>query len=101
MVRFPRPPIIGAITTPYYFSDVIKRADRNIWEEAMEKEINMLEQMKTFELVTWDDIPKNVQLLPSRFVFATKRDGRRKARLVAGGHMQHLLCLMVRTDRRL
>ena len=47
VVRFPRPPIVGAITKPYYFSDVVKHPDRNIWEEAMKKEINMLEQLKS------------------------------------------------------
>jgi hypothetical protein len=38
--------------------------------------------------MVWEEVhlPKGKQALPSFFIFGTKRDGRYKARLVAGGH---------------
>lgn len=41
--------------------------------------------MNGFKLINKYDVPENKQILPSRFVFVTKRSGKKKARLVAGG----------------
>ena len=54
----------------------------------MEAEINALEKMETFDLIPFHEVPDSEQVLPSRFVFTTKRSGKIKSRLVAGGHKE-------------
>ena len=48
----------------------------------------MLEENGTYELINEAELPERAELLTSRFIFSTKRSGKRKARLVAGGHIQ-------------
>ena len=55
----------------------------------MRKESDALLTMRTFELIPATEIPKSTEILPSRFVYALKRNGTYKARLVAGGHRQN------------
>ena len=73
---------------PTYFHQVRFLKDTNDWLEAMKREVASLNQHGTYELVPRSSLSKSIEVLPSRFVYALKRDGRKKARLVAGGHRQ-------------
>jgi len=68
--------------------DAIKHKDSTLWIEAAISEINKLRDFRTYNLVTRSKVPPGVKILPTRFVFNRKRDGRITARLVAGGHRQ-------------
>ena len=58
-----------------------------LWSNAIEKEINELLAHDTFIIKeTRNDIPDEYQFIPSHMVLDIKFDGRRKARLVAGGN---------------
>ena len=64
----------------------------NLWKDAIDKEMDSIHRYEVFQL--WKDgksgIPpkdKGWQRAPLRMIFAVKNDGRRKARLVLGGHM--------------
>jgi hypothetical protein len=55
------------------------------WQEAIESEVGSMVKYGVWEHA---DLPPGKQALPSFFIFDLKRDGRCKARLVAGGHRQ-------------
>lgn len=57
----------------------------NDWKASMEDEINSLMKMDTWTLT---DLPKNRKALSCKWVFRTKEDDRKKARLVARGYDQ-------------
>ena len=60
----------------------------NLWEEAIEKEINQLLFYDTFDIKgTGEKAPDGYQKIPGFLVFDVKHDLRRKARFVAGGHV--------------
>ena len=73
---------------PEFYHQIQNRPDREDWYEAMRTEDLALKNLQTYELVSIDEIPQSAELLPSRFVFNVKRNGLKKARLVAGGHKQ-------------
>ena len=59
-----------------------------LWQDAIQKELDQIREYKTF--IVRKDLktpPKDYQFVKVHFVFAVKHDLRRKARLVAGGHM--------------
>jgi len=58
------------------------------WELAMESELASLEKMQAWEEVKDSDIPKDINVVSSKWVFKVKSDGRKKARLVARGFTQ-------------
>lgn len=59
----------------------------NLLEEAEGKDIGSLEKHSTFIVLEENEpIPQGYKQIPYHFVFDSKFDGRRKARLVAGGH---------------
>jgi len=58
-----------------------------LWSNAIDKEINELLAHDTFIIKeTRKDVPKGYQYIPAHIVLDVKFDGRRKARLVAGGN---------------
>lgn len=60
----------------------------DLWEKAIEKELNALIKMDTFKFVeSRGDIPSEYDYAPLHFVFDVKVDLRRKARLVIGGNV--------------
>ena len=66
-----------------------KKNGNTYWKDAIEKEINALLLLDCFEFQdpsAWSP-PSDYQYAPLRLIFAVKQDGRRKARLVAGGHV--------------
>jgi hypothetical protein len=58
----------------------------NLWEEAINKEMNQLDAYKTFREPTVNDDLSKYQRIPYHMIFDCKFDGRRKGRLVAGGN---------------
>ena len=71
-------------------NEVRKSADAEKWEAAMDKELEMMKKMKTWELV---DAPIGKNVVGCRWVFTMKKDehgniARYKARLVAQGFSQ-------------
>ena len=60
-----------------------------LWLDAIKKEMTALDQAKVFQYMPGHfKIPKNYQYVPLRVIFNIKQeDLRRKARLVAGGHV--------------
>lgn len=54
------------------------------WKEAIKEELDKLNQLSVF--ITLEKGPSDYQKIPLRVTFNVKSDGRRKARLVAGGH---------------
>ena len=60
----------------------------NLWKEAMETEINQLQEYNTFIVLGENEpVPKGYKKIPYHCIYNVKFDGRRKCRLVAGGHM--------------
>ncbi|KAJ3553828.1 hypothetical protein NM688_g3412 [Phlebia brevispora] len=75
---------------PRTVEEVRKREDWKEWKESMDKEMDQLKNMGTFELV---DLPPGRKAVGSRWVFLIKRDSegrivKYKSRLVAQGFSQ-------------
>ena len=57
------------------------------WKKAIQNELDQINKYQTFRVLEDDEpLPKGYRRIPYHFVFDVKIDGRRKARLVAGGH---------------
>ncbi|CAJ1962164.1 unnamed protein product, partial [Cylindrotheca closterium] len=90
--RLRRPlPIRYGIPIPRTVKEALALDDDNgnhFWREAMEKEIASLIAMNCFDFHSSDYKPgPNSQFAPLRMIFEAKQDGRRKGRLVCGGHL--------------
>ena len=59
----------------------------NLWAEATKKEMDSIRKHEVFRLVTQDDDLREYKRIPYQVIYAAKHDQRRKARIVAGGHM--------------
>src|SRR5574339_467149 len=54
----------------------------------MNKEISQLHESETFKVLDDNEkVPEGYKLIPYHCIYDVKFDGRRKCRLVAGGHM--------------
>jgi hypothetical protein len=65
--------------------EALSRPDAARWQAAIDEELASCREFGVWEECV---LPAGKQALPSRFVLERKRDGRYKARLVAGGHRQ-------------
>lgn len=73
---------------PFNFADIYTRKDKNQWLTAVQNEIDVLEESKTWVMV---DKPKNIKPLDSKWVFTKKQTNNAevyKARLVVKGFQQ-------------
>lgn len=70
---------------PRSFQEAMNSPEAANWKAAMDDEITSLESYQTWKLVPY---PSNARVIGSMWVFAVKRDGRFKARLVALGNHQ-------------
>ena len=57
-----------------------------MWRDAVETEIKQINEYKTFRVLAIGEVLDEYTCIPYRFVFDIKFDGRRTARLVAGGN---------------
>jgi hypothetical protein len=65
-----------------------KTKETTIWKDAMDSEITQLHTHETFIVVKEHEIvPIGYKMIPYHCIYDVKFDGRRKCRLVAGGHM--------------
>ena len=69
------------------YKQAMRRPDSEMWQEAVQTELNSLNQMRTW---TFTDLPKGKKALGTKWIFNIKRDGHNnitkyKARLVALG----------------
>jgi hypothetical protein len=76
---------VGREPAPRSVAEALSRPDAAEWQRAIDEEV-----ASCLQYGVWSEcqLPKGKQALPSRFVLERKRDGRYKARLVAGGHRQ-------------
>ena len=59
----------------------------NLWQEAINKELDSINEFETFRVLDeGEEIPEGYVKIPYHLIFDCKFDGRRKCRLVAGGH---------------
>jgi hypothetical protein len=70
---------------PRTIVEALSRPDAARWQAAIDEELASFREFGVWEEC---ELPAGKQALPSRFVLERKRDGRYKARLVAGGHRQ-------------
>ena len=70
---------------PKTVEEALSRSDSAKWQEAITKEINAMEKHNTYTIL---DKKPGQQVVSSRIVLKTKRDGSKKARLVARGFSQ-------------
>ena len=71
----------------------MRRSDSHLWKEAIDKELEAIDKMATWEIVNRDQLPPQRQPIGCKWVFKRKLrpDGtidRYKARLVAKGYVQ-------------
>ena len=65
-----------------------KENGNTLWQDAIRLELDQLCDFDTFRVVPDGEIlPEDYKRIPYMFVFDVKFDLRRKARLVAGGHL--------------
>lgn len=74
---------------PVTYADAMTRSDKSKWKEAIDREMQTLEENNTWEIC---DVPENQKVVSSKWVFKIKRDSQNfpqyKARLVARGFEQ-------------
>ena len=63
-----------------------KMAGNTLWRDAIDKELNQINEYKTFRKLREDEDLESFKKIPYHIVFDVKFDLRRKARLVAGGN---------------
>lgn len=73
--------------TPKHALQLDIQEGNNLWKEDIQTELDQINEYETFRVLKDDEpIPGGYKRIPYHFVFDIKIDGRRKARLVAGGH---------------
>ena len=74
-----------SLPNPNTVAEALSRTDADKWQQAIDEEVAAI---RAHDVWSECELPAGKQALPTRFVFEVKRDGRYKARLVAGGHRQ-------------
>jgi hypothetical protein len=64
-----------------------KVSENTLWADATKKELDSINSHEVFRLATKEDDLREYKRIPYQMIFDVKHDLRRKARLVAGGHM--------------
>ena len=73
--------------SPRHALELDIKEGNDAWKKAIQDELDQINAYKTFRVLEDDDpLPKGYKRIPYHFVFDVKVDGRRKGRLVAGGH---------------
>ena len=79
------------VEIPRHHNDAVRldKANRNtLWADAEKKEINQIDEYQTFiDKGKGGPAPPGYKKITIHFVYDCKHDGRRKAHLVAGGHL--------------
>ena len=78
------------------FKDLDNENKNTLWQDAIDKEITIFKEMEVFETNDEDKalmdllMKKGYQKIRTQWVYDVKHDGRRRARMVAGGHTTFL-----------
>lgn len=75
---------------PKSYQEMKSLIDQEQWHEAMEKELQSLEEMKVHELQRLDELPENAQILPSLWLFSRTVKTPYKARILARGDLDNM-----------
>ena len=75
------------VVCPETFKQIEGGPQESKWIESMSAEVDKV-MNKTLRIVSLDEVPDKKDLVPTRFVYAIKRSGAYKSRLVAQGHRQ-------------
>ena len=78
------------VRIPNSYKDAQKSPQWGDWNNAIQKEMDSLRKHNVYKLVKMSSVPKEGNIIGSRFVFKQKVDGRFKARLVVQGYVQEL-----------
>lgn len=86
---------MGDLIIPFSYDQAIASKEREYWQAAIQRELNGLIELGTFEYVRLADVPTGSNIMRCHMVFTVKRleDGRIdkfKCRLVANGNTQRL-----------
>ena len=76
------------VRIPNSYKDAQKSPQWGNWNNAIQKEMDSLRKHNVYKLVKTSSVPKEENIIGSRFVFKQKIDGRFKARLVFQGYVQ-------------
>ena len=78
------------VRIPSSYKDAQKSPQWGDWNNAIQKEMDSLRKHNVYKLVKMPSVPKEENIIGSRFVFKQKVDGRFKAinRLVVQGYVQ-------------
>ncbi|GFX08869.1 retrovirus-related Pol polyprotein from transposon RE1 [Trichonephila clavipes] len=63
------------VTIPNCYKQAIRSRDASKWDDAMDKEINVMKERKVWDLV---DHPDNIKILENRWVYTIKYDENNK-----------------------
>jgi hypothetical protein len=72
--------------SPRHGLELDRVGGNKLWKQATETELKQINEYKTFREPTEEDDLSKFQLIPYHMIYDVKFDGRRKARLVAGGN---------------
>jgi hypothetical protein len=73
--------------TPKHALQLDQKEQNELWKQAITTELDQINEYKTFRILEDHEYtPTGYKRILYHFVFDVKIDGRRKARLVAGGH---------------
>ena len=82
----------GGQTVYFHGADItqykrVEKEQNELWKQTITTELDQINEYKTFRILEDHEYtPTGYKRIPYHFVFDVKIDGRRKARLVAGGH---------------
>ena len=88
------PKIKFGIEVPRNYNDAMRldRLNNNtMWQDAIKTELDQINEYNTFRVHGKNIPPPDKYKVPVHFIFDVKFDLRRKARLVAGGHLTALI----------
>jgi hypothetical protein len=78
---------IEVAKTPKHALQLDEKEKNDLWKQAIQNELDQINEYQTFRVLEeHEHTPAGYKRIPYHFVFDVKIDGRRKARLVAGGH---------------
>ena len=77
-----------AINIPNTYVQAMESRQAKEWQTAINKEKQSLRKHNVFKRVPLNSVPKGEKILPLKYIFKQKADGRFKARAVVGGHLQ-------------
>ena len=74
--------------SPKHALQLDEKEQNELWKKAIQTELDQINEYKIFRVLEDNEpLPPGYKLIPYHCIYDVKFDGRRKCRLVAGGHM--------------